>query len=485
MAFAEGRITAHDADPHHIVVKRSTDGGRTWGEMQYVRESDGVQSLINPTPLVDRDTGRIFLLFADCFKDPGNTGGSPDRSDVYLISSDDDGRTWSEPAELTSMFDGNPHGWTLHMPGPGHGLQLSDGRLVFQVWHRRAIAFPVPERRYGVSVIYSDDAGDTWAEGGSVPLDGAYPLNESRLIERPDGSLASFGRYASGGIHPRIVSISTDRGETWSDPVLDASARPVNAVDTGISRISGGVGSDEPSRLVFSRPDSPTRRNMTVSISYDEGMTWPHSRVLTEGPASYSDTIGLSDGRIGVLYGREHAPGITTSFSAKIVLATFDLAWLTSGADTGSARDQLPIAYEVEGLPVLDSFGGDVSTVDDPVASGGRRLEIASTDYGAFVEVEITVPRTADYEVRARFRHLANAGVVAVTVDGEPVGGPVDTSTVSVRSLKSETLGTLRLRRGRHAVRFTVVDKHVDSSGLRMSPDLITLTPAGRSRRQE
>jgi hypothetical protein len=68
--------------------------------------------------------------------------------------------------------------------------------------------------------------------------------------------------------------------------------------------------------------------------------------------------------------------------------------------------------------------------------------------------------------------------VVAVSVDDERLGCAVDTSTVSVRSLKTEAFGVLRLRRGRHAVRFTVVDKHVDSSGVRMSPDLITLTPA-------
>jgi hypothetical protein len=163
--------------------------------------------------------------------------------------------------------------------------------------------------------------------------------------------------------------------------VLDAAVRPVNAVDTGIARISGGVSSDEVSRIVFSRPDSPIRRNMTVSVSYDEGMTWPYSRVLTDGPASYSDTVGLSDGRIGVLYGREHAPGITTSFSAKVVLATFDLAWLTSGADADVPRDRLPIAYEVEKLPVLGSSGAMSArpTTRRPAAVGGWRSPAPTT----------------------------------------------------------------------------------------------------------
>ncbi|RIQ21236.1 sialidase family protein [Jiangella rhizosphaerae] len=376
LAFAEARLTQHDADPHHLAVRRSRDGGRTWEPLRYVRRSDGVQSLVNPTPLVDRDSGRIFLFHAECFRDAGNTGGSPDSSRLYVVTSDDDGETWSSPTELTHLFDGDPNGQTLHMPGPGHGLQLTDGRLVLQVWHRRAIAFPVADRRYGVTVIVSDDGGATWQAGGGVPLDGAYPLNEARLIERPDGALVVLGRYASGGTHPRIVSVSTDRGATWSPPVLDASARPVNAIDTGIVRLSGLDGDREPSRIVFSRTDSPTRRNMTVSISYDEGMTWPYSRVLTEGPASYSDTVALPGARVGVLYGREHQPGVTTSFSRDVVFATFDLAWLTGGADTGRRGPATRLSFEVEDLPATTSPGLTVVRTADPAASGGHVVEV-------------------------------------------------------------------------------------------------------------
>lgn len=482
LAFAEARIDAHDAAPHHIALRRSTDGGRTWDDMHYVRRSDGVQSFVNPTPVVDRDTGRIFLFFAECFRNEGNTGGSPDRSNLYVTSSDDDGVSWSELVELTALFDGDPYERTLHMPGPGHGIQLADGRLLLQVWHRRAVAFPVAERRYSVSVILSDDGGASWHAGGAVPLDAKYPVNESRVVQRADGSLVLFGRYASGGTHPRIVSVSSDRGDTWSEPVLDAFVRPVNAVDTGVARITGGPGAEgagdsggAPGRIVFSRPDSPTRRNLTVSISYDEGRTWPYSRVLTDGPASYSDTVGLADGRVGVLYGREHAPGITTSFSARIAFASFDLAWLTLGADTGRRGPETRFGYTVADLDLSSSPDDDVEIVTDPVASGGHRVELDAGDYGSYVEASIEVTRAGDYEVYARFRHLVAAGVVAVHLDDEPVGRPVDTSTTSARSFRTEHLGRTRLSRGQHTVRFTVVDKHVDSGGLRVSPDRITL----------
>ncbi|NEE00083.1 exo-alpha-sialidase [Phytoactinopolyspora halotolerans] len=477
LAFAEGRITQHDADPHHIACRRSTDGGRTWGELRYVRRSDGTQSFVNPTPVVDTTTGRVHLFHAECFRDPGNTGGSPDRSRVYVVTSDDDGRTWSDPTDVTSLFDENPHEWTLHMPGPGHGTQLSDGRLLMPVWHRRAIAYPVPERRYGVSVVVLDPGAETWHAAGGVPLDGAYPVNESRVVERPDGSIALFGRYAAGGIHPRIVSVSTDGGRTWSDPVLDAAARPVNAVDTGVTRISGGPGSDAPSRIAFSRPDSPRRRNLTVSISYDEGASWPFNKVLTDGPASYSDIVALPGGRIGVLYGRDHADGVTPSFSRTIAFATFDVAWLTDGTDTPRSGPPVRLSAEFEDLPFLAGPRTDLAAnvVEDAAASGGRRVELAAADYGDYVEAPVDVEHTAHYDVYVRFRHLPNGGVVAVTIDGERIGGTVDTSTVSVRSFKTEHLGGMRLRRGQHTVRLSAVDKHVDSSGLRISPDLITL----------
>ncbi|TDC50590.1 exo-alpha-sialidase [Jiangella ureilytica] len=477
LAFAEARITQHDADPHHLAVRRSRDGGRTWEPLRYVRRSDGTQSLVNPTPVVDRSTGRIFLFHAECFRDPGNTGGSPDSSRLSVVSSGDDGQTWSEPVELTHLFDGDPTNRRMHMPGPGHGIQLSDGRLMLQVWHRREIAFPAAERQYGVSVIVSGDGGATWQAGGEVPLDPAYPLNEARLIERPDGALVVLGRYASGGTHPRIASVSTDGGTTWSPAVLDAAARPVNAIDTGVTRLTG-LGEREDSRIVFSRTDSPTRRNMTVSISYDEGMSWPYSRVLTEGPASYSDTVALPDGRIGVLYGREHQPGVTTSFSRDVVFATFDLAWLTGGADTGRRGPATRLSFEVEDLPRTTSPGLTVVRTPDPAASGGAVVEVRATDYAQYLEATVEITRGGPYDLYARFRHQANSGVVVVDVDGSRLGGPIDTSTVSVRSFRTERVGRVELGRGTHTVRFTVVDKHVDSTGVRFSPDLIGLVLA-------
>lgn len=475
LAFAEGRIAPGDADPHHLVLRRSVDEGHSWQPMSYVQRSDGTRSLINPTPVVDHATGRVLLFFAECARNPDNDGGSPDTSRVHVTHSDDDGLTWSTPTELTPLFAENPHGWTMHAPGPGHGVQLADGRLLVQLWHRRASTLPVAERRYGASVVYSDDGGASWQAGGTVPVDDAYPVNESRLVERPDGAVSLWGRYASSGTHPRIAAHSADRGASWSAPVLDAAARPVNAVDTGFARLTGDPGSAEPSRVVFSRPDSADRENLTVSVSYDEGMTWPYSRVLTEGPASYSDAVALADGRVGVLYGRDHAEGITENFSGRVVFAALDLEWLTAGADTGAAAPE-HLGLEVEALELSTDADAEVAVVEDPAASGGRRAELAGADVGSYLEAEFAVERAGAYDVYARLRHLPEGGTAAVSLDGAAVGAELDTSGGDVRTFRTELLGRVELAAGAHAARFTLVEAPAEG-GLRLSPDLLSLVP--------
>lgn len=475
LAFAEGRIEQGDATPHHIVLRRSTDGGRTWGERQYVRRSDGTESFTNPTPVVDRESGRISLFYGQVFRDAGNQTGSPDYSRVFLVTSDDDGITWTPPRDKTELVGADDPNWTLHMPGPGHGIQLADGRILIQIWHRRAIAFPVRERRYGVSVVHSDDGGRTWAAGGVVPVDGEYPINESRLLERPDGSLALFGRYASGGTHPRLLSVSTDRGAQWSPVVLDASARPVNAIDTGIERISGGPGSDDISRSVYTRTDSPLRRNLTVSLSYDDGMSWSFDKVLTAGPASYSDAVALADDRIGVLYGRNTDGVVPPGFSPKVVaFAAFDLTWLTDGSDRGGSG---PVVCSVPmaGLEVTANDASLLENIDDPAASGGSRIELAATDYDDYLEAKFDVPATGRYDLAVRFCQTPDSGIVAVAVDGRQLGGPVATATVAVRAFRTATFGRVQLHRGTHTMRFTVIDKQEDSGGIRIAPDHLTL----------
>ncbi|MFC7639699.1 exo-alpha-sialidase [Streptosporangium lutulentum] len=155
----------------------------------------------------------------------------------------------------------------------------------------------VEQRYYGVASIYSDDHGETWQTTSEVPVSVEYPINEARVVQRSDGTVLVNGRAASGGNRQRIVSVSADRGLTWSPPRLDGSTGTFNAVDASLLRYTGGPGRSEVDRMLFSRPDSPVRTNLTVSVSYDEAHSFRYSRVINEGRSYYSSSPGSRTAR--------------------------------------------------------------------------------------------------------------------------------------------------------------------------------------------
>jgi sialidase-1 len=176
-------------------------------------------------------------------------------------------------------------------------------------------------------VIYSDDHGRTWQLGGPV---GPH-TNECQVAELADGALLinarnHWGRY---GKQPdkagmRAVARSKDGGQTWSEPQLDkALIEP--ACQASLLRYTW-PGPNGKSRLLFANPASPNRRHrLTVRLSYDEGVTWPVSKLIYDGHSAYSCLSVLPDGRIGLLYERDD--------SKKITFLAFTLDWLTEGKD--------------------------------------------------------------------------------------------------------------------------------------------------------
>jgi hypothetical protein len=331
LAFTEGRHETCDAAARELLLRRSTDGGETWAPSTVVVPSENGESWGNPSAVVDDQTGEIFLFFGLSVQDEGNTTCSGDRQEIYLVKSDDDGLTWTEPVEMPELFADNDYDWTLHGPGPGHGIQLEDGRLLMQVLHRReVVGHTVPERLYGVSMIYSDDHGETWQAGDAIPVDVNYPINESRIFQRDDGAVVVNGRSAAGGHRNRIGAVSTDGGLTWSDPVLEPATGRYTAVDAGFVRFEGpdGVG-----RTLHSRPDSARREALTVGVSYDDGYTYRYEKMINAGSSYYSDLAVLSDGTMLLMYGRD---GEILSAPQRVAIARFDLAWLTDGRDDGT-----------------------------------------------------------------------------------------------------------------------------------------------------
>lgn len=317
-AFSEGRIRRRDKDPHHIVLKRSFDGGKTWGKNQVLIESRNGECFCNPTPIFERKTGKIFLFYAQNFEN--------NHSELFLISTNDNGETWSESQKLTSLFENNLHNWTLHLSGPGHGIQLSNGRLILQIWHRREISFPVEERNYGVSFIYSDDFGENWQNGGTIPI-GIEKLNESRIVELANGELLLNARSGAFSTSPRYLSKSFDKGLNWTKPEEIKSLSPAFATDSGFINFTQN-GKD---LLVFTRPsDEVLRKNLTVYLSEDEGKSWKHSKMIYEGFAGYSDVVLLPNLSFGMIYGRDliDANSDVEGNVKTTVFANFTLDWL-------------------------------------------------------------------------------------------------------------------------------------------------------------
>jgi len=310
LAFCEGRRKSRaDHGDIDLVLKRSFDGGKTWGKMQVVWD-DGANTIGNPCPVVDQLTGTIWLPFTR----------NNDR--VFVTNSTDDAATWARPVEITRHVK-RPK-WTWYATGPGHGIQLASGRLLIPCDHRDP-TLPPPRGRQDITrshVVYSDDHGATWKLGGIL----ARRTNECEAVEMADASIYLNMRN-NFGKNRRACAWSKDGGETWSDVEFDQTLiSPV--CQASVVRYTDAKAHDR-NRVLFSNPASTRRERMTVRISYDECKTWSAGKVLHLGPAAYSDLSVAPGMTICCLYerGDKHA-------YEKITLARFGLAWLTDGADS-------------------------------------------------------------------------------------------------------------------------------------------------------
>jgi len=320
LAFCEGR-EGGDSSDIDLLVRRSEDGGRTWTPKQVVWDQ-GRNVCGNPCPVQDRDTGIIWLLLTwNDSTDSGkklHNGTAKDTRRVYVCSSENDGRTWSEPIEITATT--KKKNWWWYATGPGVGIQLRQGS------HKGRLVIPcdhTDKNGHASHIIYSDDHGKRWQLGGSV----YGGCNECQVVELADGRLMLNMRMQRNSQGKRGIATSKDGGETWSKFKLDQTLiEPVCQASFLRYTLASNNGKN---RLLFSNPASATNRvNMTVRLSYDEGRTWPVSKLLHDGPSAYSCLAVLPDGDIGCLY-----EGGETRYG-EIVFARFSLEWLTDGKDS-------------------------------------------------------------------------------------------------------------------------------------------------------
>jgi sialidase-1 len=314
LAFAEGRKkTGRDWDDIDLAMRRSTDGGRTFSDIKFIADQ-GELTLGNPCPVEDRTTGIIWLLFC--------RGSKPGRgnAEVLVMKSADDGHTWSKPVDITPSAKDDA--WPFVGTGPGHGIQLKNGRLLIPCWADGTQK--IGEIQFSFC-IYSDDHGATWKRGRALTRNAS---DECDIVELNDGTIYLNARSRKGK-RQRAWAISRDRGHSWSEVRYDA-AQPEPSCDGAVLRLTDTY-LFKKNRVLVSCPANPkSRDHLTVRLSYDECRSWSVSKLVDAGYSGYSDLAATADKTILCLY--------ETNSVRDITLVRFNIEWLTDEQDSLNPR---------------------------------------------------------------------------------------------------------------------------------------------------
>ena len=288
-----------------VGMSRSTDGGRTWEPMKIIMDMgndpkwsfDGIG---DPSILTDRVTGNIWVAATWSHGNRSWHGSGPgmtpeETGQFILTKSADDGKTWSKPINITPQVKVNPN-WRFVLDGPGNGITLRDGTLVFPAQFRGEDSEPVNGKPFS-TIISSKDRGETWTIGSGVKID----TTEAQIVQLGDDSIMINCRDNRGG--SRSVYKTTDLGETWTEHPTSRKSLPGPVCNADILRV---VHLKHGPLLFFSNPNTTSgRHHFTMKVSDDEGLTWPEKRhtLYDERPGSgYSTLTQIDEEHIGVLY---------------------------------------------------------------------------------------------------------------------------------------------------------------------------------------
>ena len=332
-----------DWDDIRILLRRSTDDGKTWSAAKSIADVPGPKeknpfalkmknvdpndvTYNNPVLIADRN-GTVHMLF--CLE----------YMRVFYQRSSDDGMTFSRPTEITAAFEAfkKHYDWKVLATGPNHSIQLKNGRLIVPVWLSTG-AGGNAHRPSVTATLYSDDQGKNWQAGDiAVPCTEEWiNPNETVAIELNDGRVMLNVRSESKA-HRRLITTSPDGATQWSTPKFDeALLEPICMA--GIVRYNH----EGESAILFSNPHnlevakgkpepgkSRARRNVSVKLSHDEGQTWPINKCIEEGPSMYSDLAVTPSGTLLCFYGRSgDNKGVAAFAGGRLTLARFNREWL-------------------------------------------------------------------------------------------------------------------------------------------------------------
>lgn len=324
LAFCEGRVNgAGDFGHVNIVMKRSSNKGKTWGNLQVVAENGDLQAG-NAAPVVDLTDpaypkGRIFLFYNTGNNHEGEVRKGNGLREVWYKTSTDNGKTWSDAVNITTQVHrpkqpqinsayNFAEDWRSYANTPGHAMQFQDGKYKGRIFIPANHSAGAPQKEftdYAAHGFYTDDHAKTFHLGETVNVPGS---NESMATELSGYKLMMNSRNQKGDVRARVVSISSDGGAIWDTSYFDQTL--IDPVNQG-SILTIGKKHGKNIIAFCNAADTKRRDNLTLRISYDDGKTWSKSFVIDKSGdgskgdfTAYSDLVKLSKKKNGVLYER-------------------------------------------------------------------------------------------------------------------------------------------------------------------------------------
>ena len=291
LLYCEARDSLSDWARIDLLLFRSEDGGETFSDPFVLASGDARHPTVNNPVMIAGESGELFFLFCRDY--------SVDSGGVFLRKSGDDGKTWSDPVDLTECTCPQLH--NAFAFGPGHGIETADGALLSPVWFVPKSAGEDPRSHHPAvaSSFRSEDGGESWSLGEILPAtEGCPDPNETAAARTSDGGVYFNVRLTGAGVRAASRSKNGRDGFTPLEPV------PEQPDPTCMGSVVNAEWQGRPVILAVNCDSRTERVNLTLRASPDDGKSWPRSLVIDPGDAGYSDLCMIpgEDPTVCVLY---------------------------------------------------------------------------------------------------------------------------------------------------------------------------------------